>query len=214
MTFDWDAAASTGAVAQTASVLLGRHWGGGLEGIGASGQPEHESVARLEEALAQTTPALPPGAWDDVRDRLLAGAHTGLAKLNQGAAPESFTVAEHAGLESVILTNGTRPSLFVRKGTIDLDAPDTGEWKGALRRSEEKIRQVIGSVGRIDVPISPGFVGTGFVIAEGLVLTNRHVLEHLAVENTPGSLGAQVAGRDPHRLRGRGRRDRCDRGSR
>src|SRR5262249_31191728 len=38
-------------------------------------------------------------------------------------------------------------------------------------------------VGRVDVPVSPGFAGTCFAIAEGLVLTNRHVLEAIATQN-------------------------------
>ncbi|HMO27849.1 serine protease [Enterovirga sp.] len=187
MRLDWDAAADPTALAGTVSVAVRGRERGGLEGAPAArGSTESERVARLGEALALAKPALPPGEWPEVRRRIEEGARSGLAKLNEGARPSAFTFAEHVGLESVILTDGTRPSLFVRGGTIDLAAPDIGEWKGQLGRAEDRIRSVIRSVGRVDVPVAPGFAGTCFVLAEGLVLTNRHVLEAIAVENTPG----------------------------
>lgn len=187
MRLDWDARANPQALAGTMSVALRDRARGGLESAPGSGGPtEGERVERLGEALALAKPALPPGEWPEVRRRIEDGARSGLAKLNEGAGASAFTFAEHVGLESVILTDGTRPSLFVRNGTIDLAAPDIGEWKGQLGRAENRIRTVIRSVGRIDIPIEPGFAGTCFVLAEGLVLTNRHVLEVIAVENTPG----------------------------
>ena len=186
MKLNWNASASVPALAGTASVLLERR--GRLESTEVPrGPPDSERVARLDDALARATPSLPPQAWNDVKDHIRAGARTGLAKLKNGSPPLTFTLAEHVGLEAVILTDGTRPSLIVRNGTIDFNAPDIGEWKGALKRAETQIRRVIGSVGRVNIPISPGFMGTCFVIAEGLVLTNRHVLEHIAVEGTPGN---------------------------
>jgi hypothetical protein len=87
----------------------------------------------------------------------------------------------------VILTGGERPSLFVREGFIDLGAPDIGDWGTDLRRCENEIRRNIASVGRIDVPVRPWFSGTCFVIAEGLVMTNRHVLEAIATLDGAGA---------------------------
>src|SRR5213079_2944160 len=101
--------------------------------------------------------------------------------------PERFTLGEHIGLEAVILTNGERPSLFVRNGFVDLNAPDVGDWDRDLTHFQNEIRTVIASVGRIDVPVKPRFAGTCFVIAEGLVVTNRHVLEEIATQNTAGA---------------------------
>ena len=42
------------------------------------------------------------------------------------------------------------------------------------------------SVGRVDVPVRPWFAGTCFVVAEGLVVTNRHVLEAIATQDSAG----------------------------
>jgi len=42
------------------------------------------------------------------------------------------------------------------------------------------------SVGRVNVPVKPWFAGTCFVIAEHLVLTNRHALEEIATQDTAG----------------------------
>ena len=42
------------------------------------------------------------------------------------------------------------------------------------------------SVGRVDIPERPWFAGTCFVVADGLVITNRHVLEAIAVQDAAG----------------------------
>ena len=106
--------------------------------------------------------------------------------MNQGEPPQNFTLGEQIGLEAVILTNGERPSLFVRDGFVDLNAPDIGTWGLGLNRFQNAIRKVVASVGRIDVPVKPWFAGTCFVVAEGLVLTNRHVLEAIAMQGPGG----------------------------
>lgn len=56
-----------------------------------------------------------------------------------------------------------------------------------LNRFQNVIRKLISSVGRIDVPIRPWFGGTCFVVAEGLVVTNRHVLEEIATQDAAGT---------------------------
>jgi hypothetical protein len=74
----------------------------------------------------------------------------------------------------------------VRDGFVDLNAPDIGEWGLGLNRFQNTIRKVIASVGRIDVPVRPWFAGTCFVVAEGVVVTNRHVLEAIAKQAPDG----------------------------
>jgi Trypsin-like peptidase domain len=110
-----------------------------------------------------------------------------LVKLNAAERPEQFTFAEHAGLEAVILTGGERPSVVVQNGFVDLGAPDLGDWADRLRQLEAQVRKVIGSVGRIDIPVKPNFAGTCFVAAEGFAVTNRHVAELIAVQGSQGA---------------------------
>ena len=210
MTFDWDKKADPGAVAVAASVLQapgsverrtarhGRSEGleglettGGLEGFdmaeGPIGGPsENERVERLGEALAQARPDEPQGDRMTLERAILQGARTGLAKAFVGEAPDNFTFGEHVGLEAVIQTNGERPSLFLKDGFVDLAAPDVGDWDWALGHFRNDILSVTAGVGRVDVPVKPGFAGTCFVIAEGLVATNRHVLEAIATQDGSG----------------------------
>jgi hypothetical protein len=199
MKIDWHRKANAESVGESASVLRRSRRGGGLEstfeatatddaaGAGGAGPGERERLDRLGEALAASDPAVPEGEQAAMKDEVLAGARSGLAKVNQGEPPQNFTIGEHIGLEAVILTNGERPSLFVHNGFVDLNAPDIGDWGLGLSRFENAIRKVIASVGRIDVPVRPWFAGTCFVVAEGLVVTNRHVLEEIATQDAAGS---------------------------
>jgi hypothetical protein len=199
MNIDWRGKANADSVGETASVLLRSRRGGGLEsafkatvtadaaGAGGAGTSERERLDRLAEALAIAQPAVPKGEQAGIKREVLAGALSGLAKVYEGEAPKSFTLGEHIGLEAVILTNGERPSLFVRNGFVDLNAADIGDWDQDLGHFQNEIRKVIMSVGRIDVPVKPWFAGTCIVIAEGLVVTNRHVLEEIATQDAAGA---------------------------
>jgi Trypsin-like peptidase domain len=193
MNIDWHQKASAGSVGESAAVLLRSRRGGGLESTleamgeaAAAGASERERLDRLGEALATAQPVVPEGDQARIKEQVLAGARSGLAKMYQGESTDNFTLGEHVGLEAVILTNGERPSLFVRDGFIDLNAPDIGDWSQDLGHFQNEIRKVITSVGRIDVPVKPWFAGTCFVITEGLVLTNRHVLEEIATQDAAG----------------------------
>jgi hypothetical protein len=191
MKVDWQRQANSASIGESASVLLGSRrgsgLGSGLESTAARGPTETERLDRLGEALATSKPTVPEGEQAAIKAEVLAGARTGLAKMNQGEPPQNFTLGEHIGLEAVILTNGERPSLFVRDGFIDLGAPDIGEWGLGLNRFQNAIRKVIASVGRVDVPVRPWYAGTCFVVAEGLVITNRHVLEAIATQDGAGA---------------------------
>lgn len=183
---NWNAAAPSKAIAAAARVLLTPR-GGGLEGFGGNEGgtgtavvTEKERVQRLAEHLRSEAAKAGDEPGDELRRRVIEGAKTGLAKVNSGADPSSYTVADQIGLESVILTGGERPSLYVRKNSIDFNAPDIGDWRGDLWRVKNQIERVARSVGRISVPVQPYFAGTCFVIGDGLVLTNRHVLEEIA----------------------------------
>lgn len=202
MKIDWDKKADPEAVRETSSMLRGgavperpprrvglerfEHApGGGTEGATAR-RSERERVERLDEAISTAEINAPEGEQEEIRKEVVAGARSALAKTFEGEAPERFTLREQVGLEAVILTNGERPSLFVKNGFVDLAAPDVGDWEWALGRFEKDIRSVTGSVGRIDVPVNPGFAGTCFVLEEGLVVTNRHVLEEIATADGDG----------------------------
>ncbi len=191
MKVNWNARASESGISEAARVLLTpRHPGGSLESTetseGRKPIGEKERLQRLSESLASASPTEDDGSQEEVKKRVMEGAASGLAKLNEGEPAASFTVGEQIGLEAVILTGGERPSLFVRQGTIDFSSPDIGDWSADLWRVKTKITSVANSVGRINVPVAPYFAGTCFAIYEGLVLTNRHVLEAIASPDANG----------------------------
>ena len=77
-----------------------------------------------------------------------------------------------------------RPALRVVGGTVDEHDPLFGEWGGPLIGLAE-MPALTGAVGRIDGDGS--HIGTGFVISDGVVMTNRHVAEAIAEEVTNGA---------------------------
>jgi hypothetical protein len=85
--------------------------------------------------------------------------------------------ADRIVLEALVQLHG-RPALRVRDDAIDPNDPEIGEWQGPLLLARARIKEVLDGVGRID--IDGTHVGTGFLIAPGLVMTNRHVVEEIA----------------------------------
>lgn len=76
--------------------------------------------------------------------------------------------------EAIVLLDG-RPSLLV---TNDQFAePETTYWKTRLNPHREALTRVIRSVGRVELTGHPSYewVGTGWVIGDRLIATNRHV---------------------------------------
>jgi endonuclease G, mitochondrial len=84
-------------------------------------------------------------------------------------------------LEAIILRMG-RPVLLVRNDDIDLDEVGTDTWRARLEPVHDYLRAAIRSVGRIELDRHPQFdwVGTGWVVADEVIVTNRHVAEVFA----------------------------------
>jgi endonuclease G, mitochondrial len=76
--------------------------------------------------------------------------------------------------EAIILLFG-RPVLLVKNNTFEV--PKSDEWRARLFPTKSKIERAIKSVGRIELMEHPSYdwVGTGWMIAENVVVTNRHV---------------------------------------
>jgi endonuclease G, mitochondrial len=120
---------------------------------------------------------------------------------------ERFLQGERRGLEEddqftveAIIYPTKRPAAFVRGGTYE---DFTGEW-ASLNDAGTRglLRQAIARTGRIESPFAgqAGFLGTGFVVAPGLLMTNRHVAEYFAsglgregIQYTPGEATVDFA---------------------
>lgn len=124
---------------------------------------------------------------DELRARVAAGAHnpkfpifdkqkacTDLDRIASGEElPADF------GLEAIVLPVG-RPALLIQNGTYA--TPTSNVWKARLESSRQLLESVIPSVGRIEVKNHPNYewVGTGWVVADGVVVTNRHVAQEFS----------------------------------
>jgi endonuclease G len=101
-------------------------------------------------------------------------ASAGVQKILQGDVPSP---QQSAGIEAIILPK-IRPVLDVINGDFHTDHPlwlmlnDDESLRGRLRKA-------IPSIGRIELPRNPDYPygGTGFVVGDGLIMTNRHVAE-------------------------------------
>ena len=75
--------------------------------------------------------------------------------------------------EAIVLRFG-RPSLLVRGDTFEVPLSDT--WRERLYPSKQLLDTAIRSVGRVEVAGFGGeYVGTAWVVAPGVAVTNRHV---------------------------------------
>ncbi|WP_437313486.1 DNA/RNA non-specific endonuclease [Sorangium sp. So ce385] len=100
-------------------------------------------------------------------------ARSGLQKLVTGKV-EAVSPEEASGLEAIVMAR-FRPVAFIRKGAYDaLTEPWSGLNDDAVRA---RIQPLLGSIGRIELPTNPRipYGGTGFVVGQDLVMTNRHV---------------------------------------
>jgi len=116
--------------------------------------------------------ALEPKAIIDEPDPSLVQQAAKLAAGNEDLSPR-----QRLELEAIAWTF-KRPSFFLDAETF---SQPLGHWK-ALAGHRSEIERVSRSVGRIEIEDSggPRPVGTGFVVGDRRVLTNRHVADDLA----------------------------------
>lgn len=116
------------------------------------------------------------------REELLRFARDAVEKLRQGRARDivvPLTEEEQHGAQA-ILTFFTRPALLVHDGVF-VEPPPL--WVADLERRKRFIERTFKSVGRIEMSGHPRrklWSGTGWVAADGLVMTNRHVIRDFA----------------------------------
>lgn len=113
----------------------------------------------------------------EIRDNLAVA----VAAMRANGSDAALTERQRSSLEAIILLVG-RPALFVQGDTFSVPK---GEWE-VLVPYKQDISKVIRSVGRIGVAPQYGrpYLGTGFVAGkEGLVMTNRHVVEDFVMKS-------------------------------
>ncbi|MFN3615701.1 MAG: trypsin-like peptidase domain-containing protein [Rubrimonas sp.] len=155
-----------------------RRLGGRGPGLERAGGGALDPAGRAEMLRAHLARAAADG---DLAARVCADARAGLDRLAAEGAAAALSPAMLVGLEAVILADGSRPALILRDGRLDPEDPDLGDWAGRAMGARLAIARVAASVGRVNLPAAEqGYVGTAFAVGDGLVATNRHVLEALA----------------------------------
>ncbi len=97
-------------------------------------------------------------------------------------APALTPTAAPAGREEAVVLLEGRPSLLIRGDRIEI--PRSGIWVKPLLSARGLVEPWLRSVGRVE--IDDGFDshhgGTGWMIAKGVIATNRHVAEAFSVQ--------------------------------
>jgi Trypsin-like peptidase domain len=183
-------------------LLAGKAAAGGFESttfeVGAeeSAAPDF-SEAGIEERVNSTRSELHRIVKDflgdkpelhEIADKIADEGRQGLRAVGQEDEEQLADGRILASLEVIVRTDGSRPSFMVRDGNPDTATSPLGEWGRTLSDSAAKLHQAMSSVGRIDDPSGgQGFQGTGILIGDDLVMTNRHVLQVIASEDENGS---------------------------
>jgi V8-like Glu-specific endopeptidase len=99
-----------------------------------------------------------------------------LGKIENGAE-DQISEDEERGFEAIILQI-VRPAILIKKGRF---SPPPTQWK-ILNDYRKQIELSIKCVGRIEVSGHPTheWIGTGFVVGKGVIMTNRHVAVEFA----------------------------------
>jgi hypothetical protein len=130
--------------------------------------------------------------------RKLAGARRKPSWLSEAAEglrdisklPDTEAAAPDFELESIVQRVG-RPVFSVMNGTVDLGTT-SGEddvWNTRLQQAAGAIGPAIAAVGRVEAtnwPIGLPYIGTGWLIEQNLIVTNRHVALEFAERGQNG----------------------------
>lgn len=132
-------------------------------------KPITSDSSDLQEKLSVELRSAQPTSTESVSADLLGGFGAGSAGLPTA--------------EAIIIADAfLRPALLVRNNTFE--QPESTTWRSLLNAHRPKIDAAIRSVGRLELRGHPTFpyVGTAWMIAERIAITNRHVASTFAAK--------------------------------
>ncbi|MBW5482777.1 trypsin-like serine peptidase [Streptomyces bambusae] len=148
------------------------------KGLEAEIVESEEELAPAEAAAAQIERAA-----QEERAKVLEAGARGLEKLAEGRA-DDVDDDEYFGVEAIVLLQG-RPAILVQ----NQDFPSqSGDWS-VLDGQRAGIQQSIARVGRVEVTghADLDWLGTGFLVAPDVVMTNRHVAAEFSRSDGQGT---------------------------
>ncbi|WP_207538745.1 S8 family serine peptidase [Sabulicella rubraurantiaca] len=170
-------------------VLGGSLAGRSLESPAAAVDTVRPEAARLVRSLEKRFEATdrnrdeaPDGETQRLRATVLGDAERVLSVALRDPDRTPMDRRALVALEALVRLKG-RPSLIVQNDAFDPEDPELDDnWVEFLALAGERITNLIRATGRVELD---GYnMGTGFVVAPGLLMTNRHVLEVIAADPT------------------------------
>src|SRR5215470_11612183 len=150
-------------------------------------QPDEGTMATLQEQLARlrrynlSVRKNDPKLAEELRDRGFE------AMVTEGVSPQA--AEEMLGLESIAMRT-QRPVLTIRDNVtrlVFIDEADSKIWGERLTKARSLLDVAIPAVGRIDlIGAQLDWVGTGWLVAENIIVTNRHVAREFAERKGDG----------------------------
>lgn len=102
-----------------------------------------------------------------------------------GMGPVSATLAAET-----VVSPHARPVMVIRNNRVtdEFVGPDSSIWAGRVIGAQGILDTVIPSIGRVEVNNNPDYlwVGTGWLVAEDILVTNRHVAREFARQGREG----------------------------
>jgi Trypsin-like peptidase domain len=144
--------------------------------VGPAGGLEEKTVSRVEAAISAE------------RQRLLEVGARALESLRNDGPSAALTTEAQLGIEAIVSV--ARPALTIDDGAFGDPPPP---WDQILGPHRERIRNTTLSVGRIGVRGLPQvpYAGTGFMVAEDVVMTNCHVARVFSQSESNGAWSFQ-----------------------
>ncbi|TYO90904.1 trypsin-like peptidase [Oceanicella actignis] len=150
--------------------------------VGPRPPPVDEDFARASLEVAEAAMQADDGIDPADRAAALDAARRAYRRIAvEGAAPAGPDIS---ALEAIQMFDGSRPAIALDGDEIPLDDPALGDWQGAAVIHGAEIARLAAAA----CLISSGdeALGSGFLVADGLIMTNRHVLEATAEETAGG----------------------------
>jgi hypothetical protein len=123
--------------------------------------------------------------FHDLADQIKTDGKDALNALSNG--DQEYLIRNNLAetLEVIVRTDGSRPSFLVRNGKVDLQSSPAGTWSNVIEANSDKLNKAIACVGRIN--LAGLHIGTGFLVADNYILTNRHVMQAICTQSSNGN---------------------------
>ena len=140
------------------------------------------AIAAIEK---ETGKPLDAASRAELKQLFMEDGKRAIEELKRAGVDAQLSPRQQDAIEAIIEQGGSRPTLPVTADDrVDVKDQALGSWQSVTEKFKDQISAAAASVGRID--LNGMHVGTGFVVKDNLVLTNRHVLQGLAKSDGKG----------------------------